>query len=84
MSVEHEQSAGMGQLGDFLRKQGMHAGPGGIAQRRNLLPGVARAAQCGVHRLQHPGGALFDDLREVPGGAFGVAQAGIARFGQGE
>ncbi len=82
--IEHEQRAGVGQLAELLREQGVHAGAGGIAQRRHLQAHFAQTAQRGVHRLQHPGGTLLRYLCEVPRGAFGIAQAGISRFVQGE
>ena len=82
--VEHEQRAGVGQLGNFLRKQGVHAGAVAVAQCRNLLPHFASAVKRCVHRLQHARGPLLDDLREVAGGALGIVQAGGARLGEGE
>ncbi len=82
--VEHEQRAGVGQLAEFLREQGVHAGAGGVAQRRYLQPHFAQTAQRSVRRLQHPGGTLLHYLCEVARGAFGIAQAGVSRLGQGK
>jgi hypothetical protein len=62
----------------------MRFGANRVAQGRDLLPEVCRAAKRLVDRFQHAGSSLLDNLGQVAHGLLGIAQARLARLGQGK